>query len=719
MSEKMAIAEMILIALMLGAGVNLRRRASILDKCILFAVDSFGMYCIMCVGRMIFLRTGMFYSYTQDIRLLIIDILMGMTGAVLLPKITPYIARPEKGSTVRVAPVCIVITFAGALLYQYVNYRNFNSALYHCLLPEAISVVGLMVWMEISLISRAIRKGMDVDRRRRWDQLSVTVTSAFVITAFEYPFLEIFLSNSTEFSFTIRDMIPYFILFLAIVFLITMTVLNHLSGRIWEWTVLGICSFTLAAYVQALFLNRQLFLMDGVNREWAVGFKVLNLLVWAGLTTGVFILRHFCKGSWKGVVKFGSIAIALMQIAGGFSLIISNGGHFEARKETDYFATEGLYEVAAEDNVIVFVLDKYDEKYMQEVLAKEPDFLEPLKGFVGFPDTVAQFSRTYPAITYMLTNRTFFDVPAGQRYIDWAFEDCTFWRALTEKDFQLYFYEEETSYIGESVQKQACNYVQQGEILKREISLTGCIRSIHTVNCYRIMPYFVKDYYRYTEDTINDLVISDKVWKQEQYEMDDADIKERLDQSGLTINDDRKAFRFIHMFGAHPPYSMDREGNRVGESKDLSIDQYMGSMQIVYNYLEELRRLGLYENATIIITADHGDNFENGAVLPEKVNIILYVKPKGSAEEPLRYSEAYASQCDLLPTLAGEVGIAAEDGQGIDLLSSEAYNQERERFHYFHVVENMKQIAVRTYRIKGSSLDFNNWIATDEYNDFR
>ena len=44
MSEKMAIAEMILIALMLGAGVNLRRRASILDKCILFAVDSFGMY---------------------------------------------------------------------------------------------------------------------------------------------------------------------------------------------------------------------------------------------------------------------------------------------------------------------------------------------------------------------------------------------------------------------------------------------------------------------------------------------------------------------------------------------------------------------------------------------------------------------------------------------------------------------------------------------------
>lgn len=720
MSENAAIMEMMAIAFVFGGcGVGLRREVSGLDKCILFGIYSFGTYCFMSVGRLFFLRTGEFYLFTQDMRVLMLDILMGMAGAFFLSKSYLYSYRSQKGNNFLVVLICIMITLAGALLYQFVQYRNVNSALYHCLLPEAMSVIGLVVWVETAILSRLVRKWTHEARKNRKDKLSVIVALAFVTTVFAYPYLETFLSNSKEFSFTLRDILPSFVIFLAIVFCVTMAVLGNLSNHIWEMVILGIFSFTLAAYIQALFLNKRLFLMDGVNREWSVGFKVWNILVWVVVFAGVFLFRYRCVESWKGVLKFCCVAIVAMQITGGLSLIIEKNGHFETRTESEYFSTNGLFETAAEENVIVFVLDKYDGKYMQQVLAEEPDFLEPLKGFVEFPDTVAQFSRTYPAVTYMLTDHTFFHVPAGENYTDWAFDNCSFWDDLTKKGFHMYFYEEDVSNIGKSVKKWSNNYVAQGEVLKKEISLTGCIRSVHTVNCYRLMPYFLKDYFSYTDDMINDLVISDKVWAQEQYEMDDAAIKMQLGQSGLAINDDRKAFRFIHMFGAHPPYSLDRDGNRVGESKDLDIDQYMGSMQIVYNYLDELRMLGLYENATIIITADHGDNFENGNELPEKVNIIMYVKPRGSSEEPLRHSEVYASQSDLLPTLAGALGIYADEEWGIDLLSAKAYDQERERFHYFHVVEDMKQIAVRTYRIIGSSLDFNNWIATDEYNDFR
>jgi len=724
MPEIVTMAEMMLLSIMFGV-IVLRQKEKALelksfwDKIFLTVAYLFGSYCCMGVGRLIFLRTGEFYSYAQDIRLLIVDVLMGMASVVFVPKTYLYYLSFQERKQYFVVPICIAITLISAFLYQFITYRNINSALYHCLIPEVISVLGLIVWIETAMIFRVIMKITHKDCKSRKDKLSVIITLAFVVTAYAYPFLETFLSNSEEFSFTFKDILPYFVIFLVIVFFLTMAILNNLSDKIWEKTILGIFSFILAAYIQALFLNKRLFLMDGVNREWTVGFKILNILIWGFLITVVFMLRHFCKENWKDIVKFCCIVMIAMQIIGGFSLVITNRGHFNTRKGSAYFSTNGLYEMAAEENIIVFVLDKYDEKYMQEVLAKEPGFLEPLKGFVGFPDTVAQFSRTYPAITYMLTNHTFFHVPAGEDYTNWAFEDCSFWKDLAKKDFHMYFFEENASYIGESIKKWTENYVEQENILKRKISLTGCIRSIHTVNCYRIMPYMIKDYFSYTSDTMNDLVISNKILAQERYEMDDAKIKVQLDQSGLIVNDDCKAFRFIHMFGAHPPYSLDRDGNRVGESKDLYIDQYMGSMQIVYNYLDELKRLGLYENATIIITADHGDNFENGNELPEKVNVILYVKPRGSLNEPLRYSEAYAAQGDLLPTLAGELGISANKEWGIDLLSTEADDRERERVHYFHVVENMKQTAVRTYKIKGSSLDFNNWIATDEYNDFR
>lgn len=710
---------MMTIAFMFGIWGDLRRKASGLDKCNLLGIYSFGTYWFISVGRLIFLRTGEFYLFTQDIRVLILDILMGMASVIFLPKSYLYSYRSKKGNNIFVVSICIMISFTGAFLYQFVRYKNINSALYHCLVPEVISVMGLVVWIQTAIISHLLVKGTYDAYKSYKNKLSIIVTLTFVITVFVYPYLETFLSNSEEFSFTLRDILLYFIIFLTIVFCVTMAILNNLSNQIWEMTILGVFSFTLAAYTQVLFLNQRLFLMDGVNRDWSVGFKILNILVWTGLFAGVYLFRYRCIESWKSILKFCCITIVAMQITGVLSLIIKNNGHFETRKEFEYFSTNGLFETAAEENVIVFVLDKYDEKYMQEVLAEEPDFLEPLKGFVGFSDTVAQFSRTYPAITYMLTDHTFFNVPSGGEYTNWAFDDCSFWEDLAEKKFHMYFYEENASYIGKSVKKWSDNYVEQGNILKREISPAGCIRNIHTMNSYKLMPYFLKDYFNYTDDTINDLVISDKVWEQEQYEMDDARIKMQLEQSGLTINDDRKAFRFIHMFGAHPPYSLDRNGNRVGESKDLAIDQYMGSMQIVYDYLDKLRMLGLYKNATIIITADHGDNFENGNELPEKVNVIMYVKPRGSSEEPLRYSEAYAAQSDLLPTLAGELGIVSDEEWGVDLLSDKAYDQKRERVHYFHVVEDMVQTSVRTYRIIGSSLDFNNWIATDEYHDFR
>lgn len=724
MLEKVTIIEMMLFAVVFGmTAMRLKGKAleikSFGNKAVFAAIYIFSGYCFMGVGRLIFLRTGEFFSYTQDLRLLIFDILSGIAGVFLLPRSYMNTYRSQKENNFFVIPICIIMTFASVFIYQLIRYKNVNSAFYHCLIPEVISLIGLIVWIEIAVISHLTMKVVLDDSKRNTDKLSVTITFAFIITVCVYPYLETFLSNSEEFSFALKDILLYLIIFLTIVFAVIMVILNNLSGKIWEMTILGIFSFTLAAYIQALFLNRRLFLMDGVNREWTVGIKILNVIIWGIIFVGIFLLRYCCGENWKGILKFCCVAIVVMQLTGVFSLHIKNSGHFETRKESEYFSTNGLYEVAAEENVIVFVLDKYDGKYMQEVLDEEPDFLDPLKGFVSFPDTVAQFSRTYPAITYMLTNHTFFNVPSGENYINWAFDDCSFWKDLAEKDFHMYFYEEHVSYIGDSVKKQTDNYIEQGELMKKELSLMGCIRSIHTMNCYRIMPYIVKDYFSYTEDTINDLVISNKVWAQEQYEMDDAKIKLQLEESGLTINDDRKAFRFIHMFGAHPPYSLDRDGNRVGESKDLNMEQYMGSMQIVYNYLDELKRLGLYENATVIITADHGDNFENGNVLPEKVNVIMYIKPRGSSEEPLCYSETYAAQSDLLPTLAGAIGITADKEWGIDLLSDDASNLGRERVHYFHVVENMVQTAVRTYKIKGSSLDFNNWIATDEYNDFR
>ncbi len=658
MSDKKALLEMILLLFIFTTAALLisDHNRKVKDKLVSFIVCTFKIYCFMCIGRLILLKTGEFYAYSQDIRLLVSDIVMGVGSLAL------FCRRDDEDKYAKLA--YISITVIGIFVYKLVEYKNINSAIYHSILPEAMAVIGLIVLAADMVGSRLIKKMKGRSGGRHMDSLIAVVAFAFSFTIFIYPFLETFLSNTSEFSFTVKDIIVYLALFFVLVYFAAFSLLNNLPKEVKENAALVIFAVTIAAYVQELFLNRKLSMMDGVEREWSLEIKAGNLLVWCLIFAAVCMIKHFSKSNWKGIVRFCCIAIVIMQASGFFSIVITKAGHFETKKEAEYFSTKGLYEVAQDENVIVFVLDKYDEKFMEDVLENSPDFLEPLTGFTYYPDTVAQFSRTYPAVTYMLTDTAFFQTPEGENYCDYAFDSCSFWKDLAQQDFCAYFYEDDASYIGGTVKQQADNYIVHGNIIEKDISLAGCIRSIHTMSCYKIMPYVLKDCFMYTEDTINNLVLSNVVWEEEQYKMDDAKIKADLDCMGLVKNSDKKAFRFIHMFGAHPPYSLDRYGNRVEASKDLNIEQYMGSMQIVYNYIDELKKLGLYENSTIIITADHGDNFESEDVLPEKVNVIMFVKPKGKSSEPLAYSNAYASQSDLLPTLAGEVGISFDRGGG-------------------------------------------------------
>ena len=89
-----------------------------------------------------------------------------------------------------------------------------------------------------------------------------------------------------------------------------------------------------------------------------------------------------------------------------------------------------------------------------------------------------------------------------------------------------------------------------------------------------------------------------------------------------------------------------------------------------------------------------------------------------NSTESMKISDVYASQNDILPTIASQLNLEYDEKWGIDLLNTNGKDKNRKRYHYYAVVENTLQTKDRTYEIEGSSLDFNNWRATDEYHEF-
>lgn len=538
-----------------------------------------------------------------------------------------------------------------------------------------------------------------------------------LVTVIIYPFTETLLINSSEFSFKASSAAGY----AAAVVLLLYAVLLFLDIVLKQNDIYAFVLFTLsvAAYIQQMFLNGRLFLMDGVKGRWSIVVKLLNIVVWFFIFAAVFVLRYKLKEKIYPAVKLIAAALIFMQLAGAASLIISSAGNNEIKSKinNDYFCTDGMYEAASDENVMIFVLDTYDIDYMNEVLEREPDFLSPLQGFTYFPDTVSQFSRTFPSIPYMLTNELYFYEKPYVEYCDEAYRRCDFWDRVLDNGYELYFYEESSEYVGIDLRVKAKNYAAEGHTIDAEVSAKGVFTAMIRIGAYRVLPYAVKDYFSYTAGTINSLVVERRIWDRQRFYVDDVKVYDGLRKAGLTVNADAKAVRFYHFNGAHAPYTMNEKGEAADEEKNEKTAQYIGCMNMVYDYLSELQRLGLYENATIIITSDHGENYVT-ETLEQNTNPILFIKPAGVYEEELAVSNTYASQNDMLPTLAPILGVEVEADMGIDLFDVSIDAADRVRYHYYTVVENTEQTKTRTYEIRGNSLDFENWSATDEYKEF-
>ncbi|HUP65846.1 MAG TPA: sulfatase-like hydrolase/transferase [Thermoanaerobaculia bacterium] len=124
-------------------------------------------------------------------------------------------------------------------------------------------------------------------------------------------------------------------------------------------------------------------------------------------------------------------------------------------------------------------------------------------------------------------------------------------------------------------------------------------------------------------------------------------------------------FFLLHLYEPHAPYEppepfRSRYASSPYDGEIASADAIVGT------FLEELRRLGLYDRSTIVITSDHGEGLgehgeeQHGILLyREQIQVPLLIKLPGRE----RAGEAVSTPvqlADLAPTLAAVTGVKME-----------------------------------------------------------
>lgn len=528
-------------------------------------------------------------------------------------------------------------------------------------------------------------------------------TGSIFTVCFLFPFMllifgpsEIFFANTTGFDFVYGDFAGYLAVS-AVAGALFLTLLTaFLPDKVRGAALSILFGVSLSGYFQVMFLNKNLDLL-GVNPEGyqpEPGSAALNLAFWLAVIAAIAALSFRKRGLWKKLVTYGTVFLLCIQSVALISLWLSaKEDAYRYPEGTWHLSGEKQYVVSAEKNVIVIVLDYFSNQYLEPLETAYPGATDFLHDFTYYSNMDCTYFGTFPSLPHMLTGR---EVNMMQPVNDWCREiwenkeTTAFYRELADKDFQLNVYTPDTNILCglndvKILDGRIANVANDAQEI--DVYYKLLFKTMGKMSAYRMFPDLLKPLFYANIDEYADIVSA----RDNQIRHNNHDFYQGLLETGLSTDPDANYVIVQHLMGPHL-HTTDETGHY---KEDSTLEETSkGCMVIVEEYLNQLKALGVYDTATIIITADHGGGYDS--------QVIFYIKEPGERHEASPTTNAPVSFREFLPTIAGAAGLdASAYGQTIYDFSE---NEQRERTVWLRMYdENYPAVPCYTGDKNGSA----------------
>ena len=367
----------------------------------------------------------------------------------------------------------------------------------------------------------------------------------------------------------------------------------------------------------------------------------------------IYFLKKHSAEKILGAGKTICLILVAVQI---FSLCYVEANHSSDKRDYNVLTTANLLNVSSKENIIVLVLDMFDESIFEEIREKEHDLIDQLEGFTFYPDALSLFGYSDYSLPQMLTGKAYDNSQPYSDYVQEAWDSSKrFYDILREHNYDVSVYTG-FHYIAKNA--------PLDNLLNQEKSLSVnryTLIALAKLTLFRCLPNYLKQ---------NFIIESSELWRQEEiageiqpYSLSNFTFYSQL-QKGLTLLDNKNSFRWYHIIGAHMPFNMTRNIERVPPGEESTLYEHsVGALKIALTYLQQLKELGIYDNATILILSDHGTH-ENGRDTFQEVKPLPLVLVKQPNEHgSLKISENPISYFQLQATILKRFPEGAEFGE--------------------------------------------------------
>lgn len=542
---------------------------------------------------------------------------------------------------------------------------------------------------------------------------AVLASLAFSFTFAVFGPYELYITNMEYLNFPFSMLVLPMLIAGAAVMAVLCIGLLLLRGKVFNYAVSLIFAITLAGYLQGNFLNVDHGTLDGGTISWNQ-YKLPMLIscaMWAAVIAAVLLILYLSRRLWAHMVQYLSALLVAVQLVALASLVATTDLHMDARP---YLCTQDMYSVSGGQNVVFFLVDTFDKRYCDDLLEQYPEWEEQLQGFTYYRNFTGSYSRTVPSVAYLLTGVQHDYTIQPDAYFSKAWTGSPFLRDIHDAGNAVHVYSERPYSIGmgDGVEGVIDN-------LRREtvtINAAKTAANMLILSAYRYAPEMMKPFFHiYTGDLAG---ISDmRADGVNIYTADDYAFWTGFQEQHVSVDETANGmFIFYHLQGAHPPYylcdNLEWDKEHATQYSQLSED-----MKMIFRYIDELKEKGLYENTTIVISADHGETSTTldadmwTTELHQPRVLTLLVKPAGAdAGAPMQISDKQICQDNLRASISAWFG--QTDANGIRTIESIGEDEPMERYFWesgFSEDGTVRDANLLTYRITGDANDFANW----------
>ncbi len=445
---------------------------------------------------------------------------------------------------------------------------------------------------------------------------------------------------------------------------------------------------------------------------------ILPLVIW--LLSKRYKNNAFLRFVEKNMTIYLSCVIILMQTVGLVSTIVKNSSIIHKTDYDNYLSYDPVMSFSKDENVIVFLIDQLDGDWMDLFLTYYPNIYKTFDGFTYYRNNISSYTFTYPSIVNMLTCKPY-NYERRESYLHSAWDKDTMIDVLKAEGWDVnLLVDKSTTYYTLDDLKGRCDNIRQVENMVK-IDRLAIVKVMGDISMGKVVPYLFKPLFleKYKPNFSTLFITYEYMPNDYMYKLvgTNTDLKfyEYFKKHGFNADNKNKKFTFVHFNGVHDD-SYDISAINPEFKEGMTVNRgstACGVFAMLSEYFDSMKELGVYDNSTIIVMADHGrppseQIIDHQKELNSPIITTLLVKPANAEHGKFLVDDhAEVSNQNLAASVLDYAGIETDKfGYSYRDIAEKHLSPER-HIDTYEETDYIEKYS--SYIVKGDARDINNW----------